>query len=58
MGFKVYDYKCNDCQRRSEIWVQNDEIPKCPACDSINMTRTPPKTKFNMDKNPYEEFGI
>ena len=37
MSYKVYDYKCNDCQRLSEIWVRNDEIPVCPDCDSVNL---------------------
>tara|TARA_E500000305_G_scaffold84728_1_gene70688 strand:- start:354 stop:530 length:177 start_codon:yes stop_codon:yes gene_type:complete len=58
MGYKVYDYTCNKCDERSELWIKNDETAICPRCGSDDMKRCPVKTRFNMDKSPYEEFGL
>ena len=37
----VYDYKCKDCNKVSEIFVRRfgDEPEKCPNCDSPNLEK-------------------
>ena len=37
----IYDYKCQECEKISEIFVRNpgSEVTKCPECGSENMER-------------------
>ncbi len=37
----IYDYKCNNCGKVSEIFVHNsgDRNISCPDCSSVNMEK-------------------
>ena len=36
----IYDFKCEDCGKVSEIFIASMNLtPACPCCESNNMTR-------------------
>lgn len=35
----LFEYRCRDCHRESEILVRNREQPRCPACDSAHLEK-------------------
>ena len=40
----IYEYKCNECQRRVSVFWRNYSdsekgIPQCPRCQSVNLVR-------------------
>ena len=36
----IYDYKCRECGRVSEIFLRNAvQVARCPSCGSDNMER-------------------
>ena len=35
----LYAYSCNSCDNAFETLVRSDDIPACPACGSVELTR-------------------
>jgi putative FmdB family regulatory protein len=35
----LYEYVCGDCGQPSELLVRGETKPKCPSCDSENLTK-------------------
>ena len=36
----IYDFRCLECGKVSEVFIQNvEEIPHCPDCGSTNLER-------------------
>jgi putative FmdB family regulatory protein len=35
----LYDYRCSDCGKDSELLVSSMTTPVCPACDSRNLVK-------------------
>jgi putative FmdB family regulatory protein len=56
MGYKVYDWYCEDCANKWEQWMRNEEKPECPECKSSNATRLPPTTNVNFNYGPYKKY--
>jgi putative FmdB family regulatory protein len=58
MGFKVFDYQCNDCLYQWEEYVKTDEEPKnyCEECRSTNVERLVSAPKVNFNYGPYKKF--
>lgn len=38
----IYEFRCNDCQAKSSVFLRSISqplVPICPSCDSKNLTR-------------------
>lgn len=35
----IYDYRCTDCGKTSELLVKASTVPNCPACASRNLEK-------------------
>lgn len=35
----LYAYSCNSCDSEFETLVRSDDIPACPGCGSLELTR-------------------
>lgn len=38
INMKIIDIECNECKEKSELFLKNKEEPKCPACDSLDVS--------------------
>jgi putative FmdB family regulatory protein len=35
----IYDYRCKDCNKTSELLIRADTIPACPECASQQLEK-------------------
>ncbi len=51
----IYDYKCQDCGKVSEMLLRSAESNdvKCPNCGSKNLKRLISATLYDKDECPY-----
>lgn len=57
-----YDYKCNDCQSRFNLFFKtyadyDTQEKRCPACESLNITRTIHKINVQASSRDYGKLS-